>query len=137
MPRAWKVCSCTGKACDAHDGSCPEIVPTGRCTACERAAERKRNANRAGAYKGAHWAGRRTACLRRDPLCTCDGEHCTHPPGACYTMSTVADHDPAERKDLVAAGDPDPDALHHLKGKCAPCHNRKTGQTRPGGWNAR
>lgn len=44
----------------------------------------------------------------------------------CGAPSTEADHDPISRRDLVAMGDPDPDAWHHLKPRCKPCHARRT-----------
>ena len=76
------------------------------------------------------------ACLIRDPICTCT--EAAHGHGArCYAASTVADHYPDSKRDLVEMGTPDPDALHRLRGVCASCHNKHTAATSPGGWNAR
>ena len=91
-------------------------------------------------YGGKRWKGARRAVIRRDPFCTCELENCGpapgnyHEPGKCGHMSTVADHDPQERVDLVAAGVKDPDDPKYLRGKCASCHSRKTARTRPSGW---
>ncbi|MFF3912672.1 hypothetical protein ACFYZB_04175 [Streptomyces sp. NPDC001852] len=49
----------------------------------------------------------------------------------------MADHHPDERRDLVAASVPDPDAPHRLRGICIPCHARKTSEATPGGWAQR
>lgn len=70
----------------------------------------------------------------RDPLCTCHDRGHGHGVD-CLAPSSVADHDPHERKDLIARGVADPDALIYLKGKCSPCHNKKTAATERGGWN--
>ena len=87
-------------------------------------------------YGGKRWKGARRATIRRDPFCTCPGDWpgCAHEPGRCMSMSTVADHDPRERVDLVAEGVKDPDDPKYLRGLCASCHSRKTAHTRPSGW---
>ncbi len=130
MPRALRVCSRPG---------CPVLTTGGRCGACKAQTRRTTDERRGTAakrgYGGAHWANARAACLRRDVLCTCvlDG----HGHGArCYAAATVADHDPVERKELVRQGVEDPDAVEFLRGKCAPCHNRRTARVTPGGWHA-
>lgn len=130
MPRAMKVCSVTG---------CPELVPSGtsRCQTHDRAADRARGsyANRGGGNQTA-WRAARNRCLDRDPLCVCtDLEH-GHGP-ECLRPSTVADHWPVSKRDLISQGVTDPDALHRLRGICAYCHNKHTAKTSPGGWNAR
>lgn len=123
MPRAARVCSTPG---------CPEITDGGRCPTCRGKAEQRRGTAAQRGYSGQHWRVRRRATLRRDPLCVC--RDTTHPHGPqCLTPSTVADHHPRTRRELVAAGVPDPDALHLLRGICASCHNRHTGVTSPGG----
>ena len=77
----------------------------------------------------------RTQVLARDPYCLCRGE-CGHHDGQCGQVATVADHDPTERRDLVAMG-ADPNAPEHGRGKCTACHDRKTSRTSPGGWHDR
>lgn len=125
MPRALRVCPSSG---------CPNLTPGGPCPTCKTTREQTRGTPRQRGYGGRHWRTQRRACLRRDPICTCTTDGHDHPPTGCWRQSTVADHDPHERRDLVAQGVPDPDALHYLKGKCASCHNKKTAATRPGGW---
>lgn len=128
MPRkAMSVCSRPG---------CGELSPGGRCAKCRREAEQARGSARERGYGGRSWENARDAVLARDPLCVCtDTGHGHGEP--CGQPSRVADHHPRERKDLVAAGVPDPDAPHRMRGICGGCHNRKTGATVPGGWNAR
>ncbi|MQY32597.1 hypothetical protein SRB17_05510 [Streptomyces sp. RB17] len=129
MPRrpGWRVCTVPG---------CPELTDQGgRCPEHRREAEQKRGSARQRGYGGRGWQSVRRLVLDRDPQCVCTdqahghGERCGQP-------STVADHHPDERRDLVAAGVPDPDAPHRLRGICRGCHSRKTGTTTPGGWAA-
>lgn len=126
MARALKVCSRPG---------CPNLCQSGRCPDCRREADTARGTAAERGYGGRHWRTQRRACLRRDPICVCTDP--THGHGArCYLQSTDADHDPVERRELVALGVPDPDALEYLKGKCSPCHKRRTAAETPGGWHA-
>lgn len=124
MRKALKVCPCIG--CAAHPGSCPELVQAGRCTRCGSAADHARGtATQRGYNSSGHQAFRR-AVLRRDPTCV-----------ACGTVrSTVADHYPLSRRDLVAAG-LDPDDPSRGRGLCTPCHGTATAKHQPGGWNIR
>lgn len=116
--------------------SCPELCSGGRCDTHKREADQRRGSAYQRGYGGKAWQAARDAVLARDPLCVCpDTEH-GH--GVlCGQPSNVADHYPRERKELVAAGVPDPDAPPRMRGVCSDCHNRKTGATRPGGWAAR
>ena len=77
----------------------------------------------------------RELVLARNPRCVCSGE-CGRHTGWCGKRSTVADHHPLERVDLVAMG-VDPDDPARGRGVCTGCHNRKTARTKPAGWNAR
>lgn len=133
MPKAMRVCSCIG--CLSHSGSCPELVQSGRCGRCNRTAEQQRGSSTQRGYGGRTWRVRRRATLRRDPLCVCHDASHGHGP-QCLSPSTVADHWPRSRRDLVAAGIRDPDTLNLLRGICKPCHDRHTAATTPGGWNA-
>lgn len=65
------------------------------------------------------------AVLARDPLCVICG----------IRISTVADHHPLERRELVARG-LDPNDPERGRGLCSGCHNAKTARTSPGGWAA-
>jgi 5-methylcytosine-specific restriction protein A len=65
------------------------------------------------------WRRNAANFLRAHPVCVdCDG------------AAQVPDHDPVSRRELVARGDPHPDAWHHLRPRCTPCHNRRTGTVR-------
>lgn len=123
---AWRVCSTPG---------CPEFTQHGRCDDHRREAEQRRGSARQRGYGGAGWRAARKAVLDRDSRCVCTDDDHDHS-GQCTEPSTVADHYPEERRDLVAAGIPNPDAPHRMRGICAGCHNRKTAATAPGGWNA-
>jgi len=125
MPRAQKTCSTP---------SCPEIVASGRCEDCKRDAERQRGTASQRGYGHKHRTGFRAAVLRRDPICRCTDDHRDHCGG--LAASTVADHHPHSRRDLVALG-LDPNNPNHGRGLCTTCHGWWTSQERPGGWHAR
>jgi hypothetical protein len=113
---------------------CPEFKPCPKHGGDQRASAKERG------YGGKRWKGARTATLKRDPFCTCRGtlDGCDrHEDHECMRVSTVADHFPRERNELLAAGILDPDLPQFLRGMCASCHSRKTAHTRPGGWNDR
>lgn len=114
--------------------SCPELCSGGRCNAHEREAEQARGSAYRRGYGGKAWQTSRDVVLKRDPLCVCQDDGHGHDGRRCGERSSVSDHYPDERRDLVAAGVPDPDAPHRMRGCCSACHNRKTGVTRPGGW---
>lgn len=116
MPRALKVCSTHG---------CPNLIPQGssRCSDCDRRADRARGSR---GYQTAGHRRFRRVVLTRDPLCVVCRE----------AVSTVADHWPISRRDLVAQG-LDPNDPSRGRGVCHPCHSRETAKHQPGGWNAR
>lgn len=128
MPRAMRICTVPG---------CPEIVASGRCAAHRSAANKARGSyEHRGGGNAAAWRRARARCLTRDPLCTCrDTGHGHRDP--CGAIATVADHHPVTKRDLVAQGVRDPDAIHRLRGLCHLCHAKHTARTSPGGWNAR
>lgn len=122
---AWRVCSA---GCgELHQGS-------GRCPECRRAADLARRPH-GNPYRTPGHQAFREAVLARDPVCVCMGDCGTHD-GLCARRSTVADHWPDERVDLIDAGH-DPDDPDRGRGVCKPCHDRKTARTKPGGWNDR
>lgn len=123
----WRVCSKPG---------CPEFTDQGgRCEGCRAEAERTRGTAKQRGYGGTRWRTARRTVLDRDPRCVCtDTEHGHN--GQCPEPSTVADHYPDERRDLIAAGATDPDAPHRMRGVCSRCHNRKTAVETPGGFRA-
>lgn len=118
MPRALTVCSSFG---------CTAKIPQGqgRCSTC------KANADKARRPEGNPYATKghqrfRREVLDRDPICVlCE-----------LRASTVADHYPTERRDLVDQG-LDPDDPDYGRGLCAPCHAAETAERTPGGWNER
>lgn len=128
MPRALKICSTNG---------CPNTTTSGRCDSCRAAAEQRRGTSTDRGYGHRHRRRFRRGVLQRDPFCTCtDEQHQHHLGRRCITVSTVADHHPLDRRQLVERG-LDPDDPQYGRGLCEPCHNAHTAQAQPGGWNAR
>lgn len=116
--RRARVCSTPG---------CPTLTATGRCEAHKKAAEQLRGTAAERGYSGKAWRFARRTVLRRDPVCTVCG----------VAFSTVADHYPISRRDLVAMGVANPDTPDRLRGVCGPCHSSETAREQPGGWNRR
>jgi 5-methylcytosine-specific restriction enzyme A len=106
---------------------CPTLCTGGRCTEHKRAADRQRGSAAERGYGSKAWRFARRVVLRRDPICVL----CKR------AFSTLADHWPISRRELVAMGVRDPDAPHRLRGLCGPCHSRETAREQPGGWNRR
>jgi len=126
MPRALKTCSAPG---------CPELVTAGRCPSCTARAEAARGTATHRGYGHRHRKLFRAAVLRRNPLCVCVDTGHGHGP-RCLRPSTVADHWPLSRRELVDAG-LDPDDPEHGRGLCKGCHDRHTSKAQPGGWHSR
>lgn len=117
MPsRPRKPCSTPG---------CPQTVTSGRCEKHTQQAEAQRGTAAERGY-GTRWERRKRAYIYRHPWCN-----------LCGRPAQVPDHHPETRKELVAKGDPDPDADRHLRPLCTSCHNSETARNQPGGWNAR
>lgn len=113
--RALKVCSQPG---------CAELTDSGRCGECGAEAEKRRGTARQRGYGKAHHRFRQ-GVLAKYPVCV-----------LCYTQpSTVADHYPLDRRELVAQG-LDPNDPVNGRGLCASCHNKYTAEAQPGGWHA-
>lgn len=126
MAQALKVCSTKG---------CPELVAEGRCPTCRANAEQERGTAAQRGYDQKHRRVFRARVLRKNPLCVCTDQGHNH--GAqCLRPSTVADHHPLSRKELVDAG-LNPNDPRHGRGLCKGCHDRHTSEAQPGGWNAR
>jgi 5-methylcytosine-specific restriction protein A len=123
--RALKVCSCMG--CAAHQGSCPQLTPTGRCQPCDRTADRARGTAHQRGYSSTGHKRFRAAVLRRDKTCRIDG---------CNKPSTDADHWPQGRDELIRLG-LDPNDARYGRGLCATDHKRETAKHQPGGWHRR
>lgn len=113
-----RVCSVSG---------CPTIYPRAegsRCTPHRQAARRARRATN-DVYTSAGHKRFREAVLVAQPICT-----------ICWVaQSTVADHYPLDRRELVRKG-LDPNDPERGRGLCAKCHNKHTAATNPGGWAA-
>jgi len=126
MP-ALKTCSNQG---------CPNLIVSGRsrCQTCDKAAEDRRGTPKERGYGPRHQRRFRPQVLRRDPICVCVAPGHDHPAHGCYRQSTVADHWPLSRRELVERG-MDPDDPAHGRGLCKPCHDRSTARAQPGGWN--
>lgn len=115
--RALKVCSKSG---------CPELVESGRCVEHRRLDDKARGTATDRGYNSVGHRRFRRAVLQRDPICVV----------CSAAASTVADHHPVSRRDLLASG-LDPNAPERGRGLCVTCHNRATSVNQPGGFNAR
>lgn len=71
----------------------------------------------------ARWQRRRRRYLAAHPVCA-----------LCPAPSTVADHYPRSRKQLLAAGLTDPDHDAYLRPLCTHHHNVETAKHQPGGF---
>lgn len=107
---------------------CHHLTRGGRCDTCRTAAEQQRGTAEQRGYGRQHRTRFRAGVLARDPTCRY--------PDGCGARSTVADHWPRSRRDLVALG-LDPDDPQHGRGLCATHHSQETARLQPGGWNAR
>jgi 5-methylcytosine-specific restriction protein A len=134
MPRSPRAhCShplCSGYA--THGAKCER-----HAIARERESDAARGTAAARGYNSRRWVGTRKTVLRRDPICRCDAGDHGHEPFQCMRISSVADHFPRSRKELLAAGVPDPDLPEFCRGLCRSCHSRETAKHQPGGWAAR
>lgn len=120
MPRALKVCPCIG--CAAHEGTCPELVQTGRCPRCTTAAEQRRGTARQRGYD-ARWQRTQAAHLRKHPLCVEPG---------CLRPATDVDH-----IDGLGPLGPRGHDPGNLRSYCHSHHSKRTAVDQPGGWHAR
>lgn len=127
MPRAMHPCPTPGCAT-------PTPARQGRCPKHRAESDRRRGTARERGYGKAHTNRFRPGVLRRDPQCQCTPDHPAHHGQPCPQPSTVADHWPKDRHQLVAEG-ADPNDPTHGRGLCAPCHSWQTTQHQPGGWN--
>jgi 5-methylcytosine-specific restriction protein A len=113
-----RVCSVTG--C----GTIYDNAQGSRCAAHRVEADRARGTASQRGYTGAGHRAFRTAVLHRDPICV----QCRAAP------STVADHHPLSRRELIARG-MNPNDPANGRGLCKPCHDRETAHHQPGGWH--
>lgn len=107
---------------------CREFIPApGLCPSCLRRTRKSTDTRRGTAAQrgyGREHRDARTVVLDRDPLCKCDAGMYCHGTDDCWEQSTVADHFPHTRKELVAAGQ-DPNDPDHMRGLCKRCHDKR------------
>lgn len=101
----------------------------GRCPRCRQALDRTRGTAAERGYTGKHVSRFRPGVLDKHPFCVCTREDHRHGP-VCGAPSTVADHWPLSRRELVANG-MDPDDPQHGRGLCESCHNSETNRNQP------
>jgi 5-methylcytosine-specific restriction enzyme A len=115
------------RVCSVH--GCPELYPSTEGSRCRRHRRQADRARGTAAQRGYNSSGHerfRAEVLHRDPICVACG----------LAESTVADHHPRSRRELIAL-DLDPNDPEHGRGLCKPCHDRATAEHQPGGWAAR
>lgn len=113
-----RVCSTPG---------CPTIYPTSEGSRCERHRKEADKARGTATERGYNTPGHqafRRAVITRDPICVL----CNVRP------STVADHWPISKRDLIAAGLNSNDPTRG-RGLCTTCHDTETAKNQPGGWH--
>jgi 5-methylcytosine-specific restriction protein A len=111
-----RVCSVAG---------CPTIYEdtNSRCITHRREADKARGTKHERGYDSRGHKSFRNQTLMRDPICV-----------LCHAReSTVADHYPLSRRDLIEGG-MDPNDPNHGRGLCVSCHNKETAQHQPGGF---
>lgn len=114
-----RVCSVSG---------CPTIFDKAegsRCQAHRKEADRARGTAAERGYNSRGHRAFRAAVLQRDPICVLCG----------VKFSTVADHWPRSRKDLIDLG-LDPNDPDYGRGLDKLCHDLETSRNQPGGFNA-
>lgn len=109
----WRPCNVPG---------CPNLTQAAKCADCESEADLRRGTARQRGYDRNHERFRRRV-LKRDRVC----QRCREAP------STVADHYPLSRRELVRRG-LDPNDPARGRGLCKPCHDSETAEHQPGGW---
>lgn len=113
------------RVCSVH--GCPELYPATEGSRCPRhradADKARGTATQRGYNSQGHQHFRRTV-IHRDPVCV-----------ACnIAITTVADHYPHSRKELIELG-LDPNDPQYGRGLCKPCHDSETAANQPGGWH--
>lgn len=95
---SWRVCSTPG---------CPNLIetPARKCDACARAQRDRARTRGHNPYGTKGHQSFRRQVLARDPYCTCPGDSgrggCGKHHGLCGNPSTIADHYPYERTELI------------------------------------
>ena len=112
------------RVCSVH--GCPAIYEGthSRCLTHRKDADRARGSATDRGYNTRGHRTFRNQTLNRDPICTLCG----------VRESTVADHYPHSRKELLELG-MNPNDPEYGRGLCKPCHDAHTAQAQPGGWH--
>ena len=112
------------RVCSIH--GCPTIYQgtDSRCPTHRAQADKARGTAAQRGYNSRGHRIFRNAVLERDPICVLCGTR----------FSTVADHHPRSRKELLHLG-LDPNDPQYGRGLCKPCHDSSTAQNQPGGWH--
>lgn len=114
MPRRRQLAPCTVNGC-------PELTRESTCPAHTTEAATARARRRPSAAQRGYGPAWRRLMARWLPGKTCVD---------CGQPAEVGDHDPIPRRELVAAGVPDPDDPAYLRPRCIPCHNSRTARER-------
>jgi 5-methylcytosine-specific restriction protein A len=101
------------------------------CPACKAESDKRRRPG-GNPYSTPGHLDFREQVLAKNPRCVCPGD-CGNHDGWCGQISTIADHHPTERRDLITMG-LNPDDPAHGRGLCKPCHDAHTAHTSPGGF---
>ncbi len=112
------------RVCNVH--GCPTLYQGngGRCPTHTRQADQARGSSQDRGYNTPGHRTFRVAVITRDPVCV-----------LCHVApSTVADHYPRSRRELVALG-MNPNDPNAGRGLCKKCHDTETAQHQPGGWH--
>lgn len=110
-----------GRVCNVH--GCPTISDKPRCPAHAKAADQARGTATQRGYGVEHRKRFREGVLAKHPIC----QVCKRTP------STVADHYPLSKRELIEQGMDSNDPAHG-RGLCVPCHSRETAEHQPGGF---
>lgn len=116
-----RVCSVPG---------CPQLYPKDEGSRCARhraQADRRRGTAHERGYASRGHQHFRDTILTRDPICTVPG---------CINLSTIADHYPRSRRELVDLG-LNPNDPQYGRALCKMHHDQSTAANEPGGWNQR
>lgn len=112
------------RVCNVH--GCPTISDKPRCAEHTKAADKARGTPAQRGYGTEHRKRFREGVLAKHPIC----QVCRR------ARSTVADHYPLSKRELIDAGMDSNDPVHG-RGLCHTCHSVATAEHQPGGWNNR
>ena len=106
-----------------NEPGCPTLTTKAKCANHARQRDRDRGTATQRGYGAEHRKRFREGVLAKHPLC----QRCRRKP------STVADHYPLSKRELIDAG-MDSNDPQHGRGLCHTCHSVETAAHQPGGW---